>query len=276
MERQHPVDSGRVTMIDAAAVADFHREGFLGPISLFDSDACSRLSMHVGKPDRPRRAWLKGAALNDASFYEWATDARVLAVIAPLLGGDIVLWGAQVVTSVPGHIHSWHTDIESSAPASRCVAVWIGFENTSRESGLQMMSRSHTFGKPVQQVAWEHRMRRSEASETDVLGWAKRCDPMARVVRPDVTDGSAIVFDGRLWHASNNSTGLTRRALLLQYADTGTPIFMRERDSFDWPFRYRGPAPVVHIDARRSTSAIGDKRVGATNAATACEAVRSS
>jgi quercetin dioxygenase-like cupin family protein len=48
--------------------------------------------------------------------------------------------------------------------------------------------------------------------------------------------GEAIVFDGRLWHASVNESSSTRRALLLQYATPDTRILTPTPGSYRWPF----------------------------------------
>src|SRR5207244_6427335 len=119
-----------------------------------------------------------------------------------LLGEDIILWGASVIEREPGRIHHWHTDIESSDPDGEFVSVWIGLENTSRESALQVISRSHAFGKTIQQVVREHGLRRGEACNETVLAWARTYAPSATFVQPEVTDGQAILFDGSVWHAT--------------------------------------------------------------------------
>ena len=46
--------------------------------------------------------------------------------LKPLLGDDIILWGASVMIRKAGDVHDWHTDIESSARDGRFVSVWVG------------------------------------------------------------------------------------------------------------------------------------------------------
>jgi mannose-6-phosphate isomerase-like protein (cupin superfamily) len=63
-----------------------------------------------------------------------------------------------------------------------------------------------------------------------------------------VSDGDAVLFDGRIWHGSRNDlSDAPRAALLLQYAKADLPC--RRPESFDWPFRpneaTRPPAIVV-------------------------------
>jgi quercetin dioxygenase-like cupin family protein len=223
----------------APSDTSFAGDGFSGPISLFTPAQCRLILRHVRRGDRPPLVeGSKETAMTDRFFYDLATRPALLNLLTPLLGDHIVLWGVSVIERAPGAVHPWHTDIESSAPDGRFVSVWIGLENTSRESALQFITRSHSFGKPIQQVVHEHGMRRGQASDDDVLGWARDSDPRAALVQPEMSDGQAILFDGRLWHATLNTRPEgTRAALLLQYASADTPIVAPDFTQLEWPFR---------------------------------------
>ena len=141
-------------------------------------------------------------------------------------------------------MHYWHTDIESAAPHGRFVSVWIGLENTCKESALSLASRSHRFGKPIQQITKERGLSRSEATSDRVAAWAREFDGAATIAQPDMKDGQAIVFDGRLWHGSHHTGHDRRSALLLQYASAGTPIAFPDLDKLDeWPFCFSAEKP---------------------------------
>jgi mannose-6-phosphate isomerase-like protein (cupin superfamily) len=218
----------------------YQREGFLGPINLLTPAQCALLLRHWRRGALPAApVWAKGRAANDRVFYDLATHPALLPLLRDLLGEDVVLWGATIIERDPGQIHPWHTDIESSN-AKRSASIWVGLENTSRESALQLISRSHAFGDPIQHVMREAGLRRGQASDETVLEWARRRDPHAALVQPEMTDGQAIMFDGRLWHATNNTRSNGRRAaLLLQYAAAHTPIFVPDLTQLEWPFRLR-------------------------------------
>jgi hypothetical protein len=185
----------------------------------------------------------------------------LLSLLKPLLGDNIVLWGASVIERKPGQAHVWHTDIESSAPEGGFVSVWIGIENTSRESSLRLVTRSHLFGKCIQQVVQEKGLRRGEATAEDVLAWARELDMDAELVQPDASNGEAIVFDGRLWHASQNDRTEGRRvALLLQYAAAEKEVRIPDFRQLEWPFRFFGdPRPPVILVS--GTSRDGANRI---------------
>ena len=90
---------------------------------------------------------------------------------------------------------------------------------------------------------------RGEAGDEEVLSLARGLDPEARIVQLDMGDGDGVVFDGRLWHASNNTLPRGRRlALLLQYADAGSRIEQPDLTQLEWPFGDRGePAPSILV-----------------------------
>ena len=52
----------------------------------------------------------------------------------------------------------------------------------------------------------------------------------------EMGDGEAVVFDGNLWHSSNNVSTGTRHALLLQFATSDTMIRIPDLNYLDWPF----------------------------------------
>lgn len=235
--------------------AAFSAEGFLAPVPMLSRGERELLVNHfdLGRISSPP-PWTKARALSDRLLYDIATAPRLLGLLRPLLGEDIILWAASYLERTPGQVHPWHTDMESAAPDQRFVSVWIGLRNTGRESSLNVISRSHTFGKTVQQLQHERAIARGDANDEVVLGWARELDPAARIVRPDMSDGDALFFDGRTWHGSHNARGSgTRLALLLQYAAADAPVHMPA--SFeDWPFRFntdeRPPVIVVSGEGR--------------------------
>jgi uncharacterized cupin superfamily protein len=183
--------------------------------------------------------WPKGLAIGDRLIYDLATRPSLLSLLKPLLGDDIVLWAASIQARVPGQAHPWHTDIETSNPDLEFVSVWIGIENTSRDSALTLVSRTHHLRKPIQQVVHERGLRRGEATPDMVLEWARREDPKTRLIQPEMVDGQGIIFDGRIWHGTYNAQPtLSRTALLLQYTSASTPLQMPDFSQLEWPFRF--------------------------------------
>lgn len=222
-------------------------DGFVGPIDLLSPIECRALIRHLQRNDLPAPLeWPKGRAATDRVFYELAVSPRILDLLLPVLGDDIVLWGAQKVVRKPGQPHSWHTDLECAAPEGRFAAVWIGLRNTSRQSGLVFAAGSHRYGRPIQQVAAEHGL--DHLSDERVHELASALDGAARIVRPDIADGQALIFDGRIWHAGRNdlASGF-RHALLFQYASADAVLRLPLSQDYRWPFKLSAPGRLPAI-----------------------------
>jgi uncharacterized cupin superfamily protein len=243
---------------DSQVTADVRQFGVSQPIPLLSQAECNGLLRHLDNPNRPAPLdWWKGRAVTDRAIYDVATRPQLIALLRPLLGEDIILWGATVVCRRPGTLHAWHTDMESTDPDSRVVTAWIGLHNASENSGLRLVAGSHQFGGPVQEVlAGLHEDRETIADErmTEI---AQAMDPAARIVQPDAQDGQVVLFDGRIWHSGRNDRATEiRTALLLQYAAADMAIPMPAGPGYEWPLKFaantRVPAILVSGTSRDS------------------------
>ena len=254
--------SGAILERDSAEADSFARDGFLGPVRIFDGAQCRAIVRHFERADRPEPAmWPKGAAVTDPVLSGLARNPTLLQLLTPLLGEDIILWGCSFIKREPGQRHSWHVDMETASPDGRFVTAWIGLENTAAASGVRLIAGSHLCGKTAQQCLAESgcTTRRDTPDET-VVEWAKATNPEARLAEPELTDGEAILFDGRMWHGSHNRLEReTRSALLLQFASADTPVLVPDPRVVTWPFKYlkaRPPVLLVQGTAARSPNRI--------------------
>jgi quercetin dioxygenase-like cupin family protein len=235
--------------VENPAAAELKLVGVSSPLPLLSPAECAALNKHLSDPDRPAPlAWTKGRAVTDRVIFDVAVKPPLLDLLRSMLGADIVLWGARVIHRPPGSVHPWHTDVETSAPDARAVSAWIGLRNVSRESGLLFVAGSHRFGRSVQEVSAGLHERQVDGER--ILEIARRMDPSASIVRPDVRDGEVVLFDGRIWHSGRNEgTEQARRALLLQYAAADTPIPMPTDASYRWPFEFSltGQVPTILV-----------------------------
>jgi uncharacterized cupin superfamily protein len=245
---------------EARTADDIRQLGFSSPIPMLSPAECAALDEHLNAPDRPPPLdWWKGHAPADREIYEIAAKPRLIALLRPLLGEDIVLWGAGVTSRRPGTRHPWHTDMESADPGCRVISAWIGIRNTSKNSGLWFVTGSHLFGRCVQEVMANLQEDRKTVSDERIAEIAQAIDPAARIVRSDAQDGEVVLFDGRAWHSSRNDSTLgTRAALLLQYASVDTPIPMPMASAYGWPLQFaaspRVPAILVSGTGRNSAN----------------------
>ena len=230
--------------------ADFKRDGFIGPVPVLTAEECAELADHLAGDGCPQPAvWEKGRALTDERLRKLAADPRILKLLTPILGENIILWGASVARRKPGQVHRWHSDIESAAPDGRFATIWLGLENTSKDTSLRVIAGSHLCGKSVQQCQAENGRNFMDTPIDAVLEWAQSENPKAKLVDPEAKDGEAIIFDGRTWHGSHNrSDGQERAALILQYAATGSRVGMPDRRVASWPFKFLDdPAPALVV-----------------------------
>lgn len=233
--------------VDPRAVA-FARDGFLGPVRIFTRAECRRITAYLQGSRHPAPLdWEKGRAVHERTLYELAIHPALLSPVTAVLGEDVVLWGVSAVRRGPGVAHAWHSDIESSSPDGRFVTVWVGIEHTSRESALQVISRSHHLGKTVQEIRRQRGVRRELATPEAMLDAVREHEPLASLVQPEVTNGDALLFDGRLWHGSNNGRKRGHRlALLFQYAAADSAVRIPDLSQLEWPFQLRSaPRPPV-------------------------------
>lgn len=218
-----------------------NEDGFVGPVRLLTRDQCALIARHF-RYDRMREGgeWWKDWAAVDPFYHKLAMRPVLLDLLKPVLGPDIVLWGCSVLERQPGQVHPWHTDIESAAPEGGFASIWIGLENTSVESSLHVIAGSHRYGKTIQEIRHHKGVaKRGDMTDAMVLDWAMEFDPEAKVSVPEVTDGMGILFDGRLWHGTNNQrTEGTRMALLLQYAAGDAPVYRYDSKQVDFPFHF--------------------------------------
>ncbi len=182
--------------------------------------------------------WRKGHVVSDPRFFALGTFRGIVDRVASLLGKDVVLFGGVLLRRPPGAVHPWHTDMETAMPEGGTVSVWIGLENLCRATSLHVIAGSHRLGVSVQQVADEQAIPRERMDEAGVEAWSRTLDVRCRLEKPDMADGDAVFFDGRLWHGTNNTTACERVALLLHYARADVPVREGDVTKLGWPMRY--------------------------------------
>jgi len=214
------------TAVTDSLTAHFDENGFVGPIRVLPKSECRFVEKAFREDTFPLPLdWTKGYGSTARLFYDLASRSSILDVVRELLGDDVMLWGTQMVTRPPGAIHSYHTDVETSAPDLKSVSVWVGIKNTSVDSSLRVIPYSHRFGIPLQQAMADAGLDRFKAERGQIEQLALAFEPEAGIEHLDMSDGDALFFDGRLWHGSHNTRpNGVRFAALLQYARPDMPI----------------------------------------------------
>jgi len=143
------------------------------------------------------------------------SDPRIIGRVRCLLGNDVLLWGSSVVTRVPGRIHKWHVDWEHLQ--WKGVTVFIGLTGITKESSLKVIPGSHRFMSPVSIDA-------RVDSDEEVLVRAERFQKNSIVKIVELREGEFMIFDGPIWHGSQNRHSQTRFALLAQYTTPDSKV----------------------------------------------------
>jgi len=220
---------------------NFDQFGYLAPFPLLERAECRQLMRHIKSSHfKPPMDWYKGLAISDPIIRELALDERICSVVRQCLGKSIDLWGANLVTRKPGQPHPWHSDIESSSPRGGFASVWIGLENVSSRTSFSLIAGSHLTGRTVQETRHAHNISREVTTSSDALRWACGYNRDCRLIGVEMQTGSALLFDGRIWHCTANSGFMGKRwALLLQYARRGADYRVFDSDKLDWPISWK-------------------------------------
>ena len=301
-EQNKDIDGPRGFTLTAAELRSFQTNGYVGPFPLIEPRLCGPLAetlvekalshpvlnmrsprrrledaIHAlthrllarrppdGKPEGEPRYWYKSAHLLIPEAEELALRPAVLDRMRSILGPDLLLWGGQLVAKRDGEHHRWHEDIEHVAWSG--ATAWIGLTNVARDSTMKIIPGSHRFGVTPQELAQRHGG--SLQSDDDTLRLARELDPTAHVVALDLRPGEFFIFSGRTWHASKNSSGHKRVAMIFQFCPSSARARIPCSDEIPTPWYPSQPWVLLaagedrhhvnHLRRRRSPPAREDQ-----------------
>jgi ectoine hydroxylase-related dioxygenase (phytanoyl-CoA dioxygenase family) len=198
-------------------IRQFREQGFFTTVPLFSPEECGAIAaeyeniglvLPLGEERDGKLDYQPMLHLRSPLLERYARDGRLIALAAPLAGGDLRLYWEQAVTKPP-HARTelpWHQD-NGYAPTepAEYVTCWLALEDATLENGcIWVLPGSHRNG-PVR-----HRM----ADRTFRTGWTGNEPGVAA----PVPSGAVLVFSSLLFHRSGpNVTDRTRRAWILQY-----------------------------------------------------------
>lgn len=183
-------------------------------------------------PDFEARPWFKSLHALVPEFFDLATHPEIIACVRTVLGENLLVWGAALITRRPDQIHRWHVDIEHTAWMG--VSVFVALEGVRPfRSGLKFISGSHRLGYGPD-AAYGN-------DDDTVLGQARRANESCTLDHPPICDGEFMMFSGRVWHGSNNVSGHERHAALIQYTTPSSRVAI----PFTWdpPMRWSRHRP---------------------------------
>jgi len=196
-------------------VEDFKKNGYAGPFPLFDKQQADKLLAGESPFSDLLLPVVKARHVINRDIAKLALSEDILKRITPLLGENILLSGSQIIHQKPETMHEWHVDIEHQEWNG--ITIWIGLKNVKRKECIKVITRSHKIN-----VTPDH-LKQNDINICDddaVLNYVKQLSPEAELVNLDISDGEFFIFEGRTWHATNNSTNKERHAIILQYCNT--------------------------------------------------------
>jgi hypothetical protein len=254
----------------------FERDGWIGPYPLLPAAEARALAPELQRAyDRtrgffyPPRAELERFYAEGGSYYEdtpWfqslhALSPRLLELgrapaiverVAQLIGPDLMLWATICFFQPPGGRLHWHSDNEFHHV--RGVSAWLGAANTTPDNALKLMPGSHRFPKrPEDYLSTRAESMRGLQDDERGLALARQFDATVAIERPAVHDGEFILFDGTVWHASDNPASEQRYAMGLRYSppDQEVRIPMTPWEPTIWD-PARPPTVMVHGEDRHA------------------------
>jgi phytanoyl-CoA hydroxylase len=228
--------------LSASQLEQFRQQGYLILRGMVDSARCNEMlqvtrqhldsavapieyEAEVGYPGAPasldapggktaRR--LRNAWQRDASFRQWASDPRLVGMLAQLLGEEICLSLAHhncIMTKHPdfGSATGWHRDIRYwSFTRPDLISVWLalGPENESN-GGLKFIPGSHRMPIAAQQLDPLDFLR-ADLPQNQAL--------FAQGVTPQLQAGDVVFFHSGLFHAAGrNASAAVKASVVFAY-----------------------------------------------------------
>ncbi|MFK8186046.1 MAG: phytanoyl-CoA dioxygenase family protein, partial [Phormidesmis sp.] len=88
--------------------------------------------------------WYKAMHIVSPLTREIASRPEILDRITSIIGEEMLMWGAMMLTIKQSDRPAWHLDDEIEfLSLSEAASVWIALTNVTEESGLRIITRSH-------------------------------------------------------------------------------------------------------------------------------------
>ena len=164
-------------------------------------------------------------------FRRFATDPRLLALVADLLGPDLDCFLSQFIFKHPGALgQPWHQDA-FYFPFDRGpqVGAWLAVTEATLDNGpLWVLPGSHE--EPVHPVV-------ADSREGANFGYVEIVDhDMEQAVPVLLKPGDLLLFHSHLMHKStDNGSDAMRAAMVYHYAEAGTVDHSVKRFGFQPP-----------------------------------------
>jgi ectoine hydroxylase-related dioxygenase (phytanoyl-CoA dioxygenase family) len=217
----HPSATPHPKVLTPEQVARFNRDGYLMPFRFFSPEEAADIRSYFDRllaryaAEGKDSYSISSAHLRHGRVWDVLTNPRIVAVVADLLGPNVVAWGSHFFCKMPGDgkAVSWHQDASYwPLTPSKAVTVWLAIDDADRGNAcMRYIPGTHVLGH----LTWQL----SEQDESNVLnqtvpGVEKYGDP----VYVELKAGEASLHSDLLLHGSETNTSTRRRCgLTLRY-----------------------------------------------------------
>jgi non-heme Fe2+,alpha-ketoglutarate-dependent halogenase len=226
----HPCTNPAPKVLTPEQVARFNRDGYLMPLRFFSYAEIADLREYF---DRLLAKYLaegkdsysiSSAHLRHGRVWDVLTNPRIVAVVADLLGPNVIAWGSHFFCKMPrdGKAVSWHQDASYwPLTPSKAVTVWLAIDDADRGNAcMRYIPGTHVLGH----LTW----RLSETDEANVLNQTvPDVDRYGEPVYVELRAGEASLHSDLLLHGSEANTSDRRRCgLTLRYTPSDVRAYL--------------------------------------------------
>jgi ectoine hydroxylase-related dioxygenase (phytanoyl-CoA dioxygenase family) len=190
-------------------------EGYMGPYKLLDYPDCLNILNEKYIPKK-LYAWQKSIHEKSAVVTNLASHPLILEKLRKVLGNNILLWGSIFIQQKPNNEHPWHLDVEYGS--CKGLTLWIGLKNLSEKTSISLITHSHNIDTAPQELKKNDNI--DIENDNAVLESAKKFNPNCELKTFYLSPGEFIIWSGRTWHKTSNTSKKARETILLQYCST--------------------------------------------------------
>jgi hypothetical protein len=217
-------DPAGAATLNEAQVAHYNVNGFISGIDVFDQAESARTRDYIDELlDAVRRSRdgrdsysINNYHPNCAGLWDLATEARIVAIVADVIGREAVCWGTHLFAKLPGDGKEvpFHQDaIYWPFEPAKTATVWLAIDDIGPDNApMQFVPGSHRAGPIAHEIL--------DLDGTRVLGRrALGMDRWTNRFSNELRSGQVSIHSDLLLHGSAANASNRRRAgLTLRYA----------------------------------------------------------
>jgi hypothetical protein len=209
-----------LNFISNAESLNLEEKGFIGPFTLLEKEEMSVLLKRCSRYPRMMLPWEKGRHMVVKDMALAAMHPPLLEKIVFLLGQDVLLWGSQIIRQPTSGKHRWHVDVEHTSWPG--VTVWLAAKNVVSRESIGIITGSHRFTVTPQELAAQQGLDLRDDAAVEKA--AQTIDSSAKLIYLPIEDGQFILFHGRLWHGTKNTSPNPRYSMIFQYTTPASKV----------------------------------------------------